>query len=394
MRFHVHNLSVADPAGVREELAKTGADRAGAALMEAKALHRLIKIYDLTPKQANIIKQEMLSKGGDAAVARGTINVSVEKTDALMMGTEKQFRAVIKKLRMQPFGLARLADRLEEVLVNLRGRRPRTLNCRGKKLPLGQRTLVMGILNVTPDSFSDGGQFYNPDKAVAQARRMEAEGADIIDLGGESTRPGHTPVSVEEELDRVLPVLRALLHEVSLPISIDTTKAVVARRALEEGAHIVNDQWALRADAGIAPLVAEYGVPLVLMHNQRGTKYRDLMGDMVRYFEESINMALEAGVARENIIIDPGIGFGKTVEQNIETMRRLRELDCLGLPVLLGTSRKSMIGKTLDLPPDQRVEGTGATVALGIVNGVDIVRVHDVREMVRVARMTDAMVRR
>lgn len=394
MRFHVHNLSVADPAGVREELAKTGADRAGAALMEAKALHRLIKIYDLTPKQANIIKQEMLSKGGDAAVARGTINVSVEKTDALMMGTEKQFRAVIKKLRMQPFGLARLADRLEEVLVNLRGRRPRTLNCRGKKLPLGQRTLVMGILNVTPDSFSDGGQFYNPDKAVAQARRMEAEGADIIDLGGESTRPGHTPVSVEEELDRVLPVLRALLHEVSLPISIDTTKAVVARRALEEGAHIVNDQWALRADAGIAPLVAEYGVPLVLMHNQRGTRYRDLMGDMVRYFEESINMALEAGVARENIIIDPGIGFGKTVEQNIETMRRLRELDCLGLPVLLGTSRKSMIGKTLDLPPDQRVEGTGATVALGIVNGVDIVRVHDVREMVRVARMTDAMVRR
>lgn len=394
MRFKVHNLAVADPAGVREELIKVGADPAGIGQMEPKAVHRLIKVYDLTPKQANILKQEMLSKGGDAAVARGTIDASVETTDVLLMGTEKQFRAVIKKLRLQPFGLARLAGRLEEVLANLRGRRPRVLDCRGRKLPLGERTLVMGILNVTPDSFSDGGRFYDPGVAVAHARRMEAEGADIIDLGGESTRPGHTPVSLEEELDRVLPVLQALVREVNLPVSIDTTKAEVARRALEAGAHIVNDQWALRADPEMTSVVAGYGAPLVMMHNQDGTSYRDLMGDMVQYFEESIEIALAAGVQRENIIIDPGIGFGKTVEQNIEAMRRLRELDCLGLPVLLGTSRKSMIGKTLDLPPDQRVEGTGATVTLGIVNGVDIVRVHDVREMVRVVRMTDAMVRR
>jgi len=200
-------------------------------------------------------------------------------------------------------------------------------------------------------------------------------------------------VGLEEELDRVLPVLRALVREVDVPISIDTTKAEVARRALEEGAHIVNDQWALRADPALAPLCAEFGVPLVMMHNRRNTEYRDLMGDMVRYFEESIEVAVSAGVPRDNIIIDPGIGFGKTVEQNIEVMRRMRELECLGLPVLLGTSRKSLIGKTLNLPSEQRVEGTGATVALGIVNGADIVRVHDVKEMVRVARMTDAMVR-
>ncbi len=393
MSFNVHNVTVPGGAGVLEELRKVGADEAGSALMAPKMRFRLIKVYDLAPKQANIIKQEMLSKGGDAAVARGTVDGSVERTDVLMMGTEKQFRAVIKKLRMQPFGLARLAAELEEVLDNLQGRKPRVLNCRGKKLPLGERTLVMGILNVTPDSFSDGGRFYDLESALAHARRMEAEGADIIDVGGESTRPGHTPVSVEEEKDRVMPVLKALLAETRLPVSVDTTKAPVARCALELGAHIINDQWALRADPEMAPLVAQYGVPLVMMHNQRGTEYRDLMGDMVRYFRESIDLALRAGIPRENIIIDPGIGFGKTVEQSLEAIRRMRELDCLGLPVLLGTSRKSVIGKTLDLPPDQRVEGTGATVALGIANGADIVRVHDVKEMVRVARMTDALVR-
>jgi len=220
----MHNLSVADPAGVREELAKIGADSAGAALMEAKALHRLIKIYDLSPKQANIIKQEMLGKGGDAAVARGTVDSSVEKTDVLMMGTEKQYRAVIKKLRMQPFGLARLAGQLEEILNNLRGRKPRTLECQGKKITLGERTLVMGILNITPDSFSDGGKYGNTETALAYARRMETEGVDIIDVGGESTRPGYVPVGLEEELDRVLPVLRALVREVDVPISIDSTQ--------------------------------------------------------------------------------------------------------------------------------------------------------------------------
>ncbi|SFR09093.1 dihydropteroate synthase [Desulfoscipio geothermicus] len=394
MSFNLHSIVISNRGDIQEEFGKIGVDKAGSAIMAPKAMHRLIKIYDLAPRQANIIKQEMLSKGGDAAVARGTVDASVEKTDVLMMGTEKQYRAVIKKLRMQPFGLAALADRLEEALNNLAGRKPRELACRDKKLVLGERTLVMGILNVTPDSFSDGGRFYDVESAVAQARRMEAEGADIIDLGGESTRPGHTPVGPEEELNRVLPVLKALVQEISLPISVDTTKALVARRALEAGAHIINDQWALRADPEMSSVVAEFGVPLVIMHNQQGTEYRDLMGDMICYFRESIEMAERAGIARENIIIDPGIGFGKTVEQNLEALRRLRELDCLGLPVLLGTSRKSVIGKTLDLPPDQRVEGTGATVSIGIAGGADIVRVHDVKEMVRVARMTDAIVRR
>lgn len=394
MPFKMHNVVLNHQNEVYEEFEKIGVTKAGGAVMAPKAIHRLIKIYDLTPIQATIIKQEMLSKGADAATAKGVLDASVEKTDLLLMGTEKQYRAVIKKLRMQQFGLPSLAEQLEETLAKLGKRKPRELNCRGKRLPLGERTLVMGILNVTPDSFSDGSRYHDIDKAIAHARYLEAEGADIIDLGGESTRPGYTPVNVEEEIDRVIPVLEALLSEVELPISIDTTKEPVARRALERGAHIINDQWALRADKDMASLLAEYKVPLIMMHNQQGADYCDLMGDMVQYFRESIDVALQAGIAPENIIIDPGIGFGKTVELNLETLSRLRELDCLGLPILLGTSRKSVIGKTLDLPPNQRVEGTGATVALGVANGVDIVRVHDVKEMVRVARMTDAIVRR
>ncbi|AGK99778.1 dihydropteroate synthase [Desulfoscipio gibsoniae] len=393
MSFNMHNLVAVHRDEIMKEFNKIGTDAGGSAIMAPKALHRLIKIYDLTPRQANIIKQEMLGKGGDAAVTRGMVDSSVDKTDVLLMGTEKQYRAVIKKLRLQPFKLASLADQLAEMLNNLGGRPPRELIYRDKKLPLGERTLVMGILNVTPDSFSDGGKHNNIDAAIAWAHRMVDEGADIIDLGGESTRPGYTPVSLEEELDRVIPVLEVLVREISVPISIDTTKAAVARRALEVGAHIINDQWALRADRDMASVVAEYQVPLVMMHNQNDTVYRDLMGDMVQFLRESIAMAEQAGIVRENIIVDPGIGLGKTAEQNLEILRCLRELDCLGLPVLLGTSRKSMIGKVLDLPFDQRVEGTGATVALGIANGADIVRVHDVKEMVRVVRMTDAVVR-
>ena len=376
----------------KREISMVGSDPGGWRWLAPKAVHRVLKISGLMPRQANIIKQEMLGKGGDAAVARGVIDCTAERSNVLVMGTVKQLEALIVKLKMQPFGLAALADQIREVLVSLEGRKPFNLDCRGKILPIGSRTLVMGILNVTPDSFSDGGQFFDAGRAVDQALRMESEGADIIDLGGESTRPGHQEITPQEEMQRIIPVLSRLVRELKIPVSVDTTKAEVAARALEEGANIINDQWALRGNE-LAAVVARYRSPLIIMHNQKGSEYNDLMGDMIRYFRESLALAGEAGIDRSNIIIDPGIGFGKTVKQNLETMRRLKELDCIGLPVLLGTSRKSMIGKTLDLPPGERVEGTAATVALGITYGADIVRVHDVKEMVRVARMTDAMVR-
>lgn len=390
---NVRNVVILNREQAQREIAGVGTDKSGACWMAPKAVHRVLKISGLTPRQANIVKQEMLGKGGDAAVARGVIDCSAEKSDVLVMGTVKQIQAMTAKLKMQPFGLPALAEQIREVLSALEGRMPFNLDCRGKMLPIGERTLVMGILNVTPDSFSDGGMFHDPGRAVEHALRMREEGADIIDLGGESTRPGHQSVDTEEEMKRIMPVLSRLVRELDIPVSVDTTKAPVAARALEEGAHIINDQWALRSDPEMAGVAARYRVPLIIMHNQHGTEYRDLMGDMVEYFRGSLALAREAGIDRNKIIIDPGIGFGKTLDQNLEAMRRLKELECLGLPVLLGASRKSMIGKTLDLPPGQRVEGTAATVALGIAYGVDIVRVHDVKEMVRVARMTDAMVR-
>lgn len=268
------------------------------------------------------------------------------------------------------------------------------LKCGRYELPLGKRTYIMGILNVTPDSFSDGGKFLDLDKAVEHAKRMVAEGADIIDVGGESTRPGSQEISAEEELRRIMPVLERLVKELDVPISIDTYKAEVAEEALRLGVHMVNDVWGMQRDPKMAGVVARYGVPVVVMHNQKGTEYQgDIMEEICQYFRKSIQLGVAAGIEREKIILDPGIGFGKTPEQNMLVMARLGELNDLGHPILLGTSRKSMIGKILDLPTGERLEGTLATTVLGIIQGVDIVRVHDVKENVRVAKVTDAIVR-
>jgi dihydropteroate synthase len=274
----------------------------------------------------------------------------------------------------------------------------------------GQRTYIMGILNVTPDSFSGDGLAGDLEAAVAQGLRLVAEGADILDVGGESTRPGAAPVPAEEELCRILPVIERLAQAVDVPISIDTYKAEVVRQAISAGASLVNDVWALRADPDLATVVAAAGVPVILMHNhsqpqwvtrtagsdghQRGVEYGDLMADICRELRESMDVARQAGIAEEKVIVDPGLGFGKSKEQNLEVMDRLGELKSLGRPILVGPSRKSTIGLVLNLPPEQRVEGTAAAVAVCIARGADIVRVHDVREIVRVARMTDAIVRR
>lgn len=270
-----------------------------------------------------------------------------------------------------------------------------TIPYRGGALILGRRTLVMGILNVTPDSFSDGGKWLDPGAAEARAWEMVEEGADIIDIGGESTRPGHTPVPAEEELRRVLPVIRRLVQGgLPVPISVDTMKARVAEACLDAGAHIINDVWGLQRDPEMARVAARYQAPVVAMHNQEGTAYRDLLGDITAFFRRSLAIAAEAGLPPELVILDPGIGFGKTATQNLDLLRDLRHFTALGRPLLVGTSRKSTIGKVLGgLPPEERLEGTAATVAIAIANGAEIVRVHDVRAMVRVARMTDAIVR-
>jgi len=270
---------------------------------------------------------------------------------------------------------------------------PGITRCRGKEFRWGERTYVMGIINLTPDSFSGDGLGGDVAAALAQAKRFQEEGADIIDVGGESTRPGSAPVSADEELRRVIPVLERLAAKISLPISIDTYKSEVARRALEAGANMLNDVWGLKQDPKLAELAAEKGVPLILMHNQQGTAYKELIPEVIASLKRSLKLATDRGVSWENLIIDPGVGFGKTLEHNLEILRRLDEFKALGRPILLGTSRKSVIGKVLDLPPQERLEGTAATVAIGIARGADIVRVHDVAQMVRVCRMSDAIIR-
>lgn len=258
----------------------------------------------------------------------------------------------------------------------------------------GKRTYIMGILNVTPDSFSDGGDFSCIDNAIKHAYEMEAQGADIIDIGGESTRPGHSYVDADEELKRVIPVLKKIKSAINLPVSVDTYKASVAEESLKNGADMINDVWGLTADENMANVIAEYDAWVCIMHNQNGTEYKkDIMDEICDFLEKSIEKALSAGIDRNKIVVDPGIGFGKTYEQNLEVLRRLGELKKLGYPILLGTSRKSVIGNTLNVAPKERTEGTIATTVLGIRDGVDIVRVHDVHENLMAARMTDAIYR-
>jgi dihydropteroate synthase len=295
-----------------------------------------------------------------------------------------------------------------------------SITIHGRTLIWGSRTYIMGILNLTPDSFSGDGLLYqetreedhkiNLEYILEKARQMVSDGADVLDIGGESTRPGAQQVSVDEEMDRILPVVDVLIKNLEVLISVDTYKASVADEAIKLGAHMINDVWGLHADPLLADVVARHQLPVILMHNRSswahaeikerlggryvGIPYENLLEDVKRELMESVYIARSAGIKDEKIILDPGIGFGKSVEQNLELVDRLQEIRELGFPVLLGPSRKSFIGYTLNLPPDQRVEGTAAAISIGIVRGADIIRVHDLPYMTRVARMTDAIVRR
>lgn len=262
-----------------------------------------------------------------------------------------------------------------------------------KEFNIGERTYIMGILNVTPDSFSDGGKFNEIEAAVAQAKKLIKDGADIIDIGGESTRPGAEYVTEEEEIKRVVPIIKAIKEQLDVIISIDTYKSKTAEEAVKAGADIINDIWGAKYDKNIAKVAALYNVPIILMHNRQPKPYENLMKDVVADLQESIDIAIKAGVKKENIILDPGIGFAKTYEENLIVMNNCEIIKEMGYPILLGTSRKSMIGLTLNLPVNERVEGTLATTVIGIMKGLEFVRVHDVLENKRVAVMTDAILR-
>jgi dihydropteroate synthase len=266
-----------------------------------------------------------------------------------------------------------------------------SIKCGPYDLDFNKKTYIMGILNATPDSFSDGGKYNNIEQAIEHAKVMVENGADIIDIGGESTRPGYTVISEDEEIDRVVPVIEAISKHVNVPISIDTYKAKVAERAIEAGAHIINDIWGAKADDKMAAVAAKYNVPIILMHNRHDRNYSFFIRDVVNDLYESINLVKQAGVRDDKIILDPGIGFAKELNENILMMQNLDTLTALGYPVLLGTSKKSMIGQALNLPVEERMEGTGATVCFGIQKGCQIIRIHDVKEMSRMAKMMDIL---
>jgi dihydropteroate synthase len=379
---------------------RIGVDSYGISAMVSKAFHLNILLEAQPCKVANIIKQEILSLGGDAAVARGSVSCSVPCSDVLIMGTGKQLSLLAKKIEKQPFGLNIISRDIQAKIKNL-SQREYILKTSRRKIKLGQRTLMMGVLNVTPDSFSDGGLFYGKSQAIEQALRMVDEGADIIDIGGESTRPGSKAVPASVESKRVVPVIEALAKKIKIPISIDTKKASVARKAVDAGAEIINDVSALNGDREMAGTVKKTGAAVILMHMrgkpsnmQKGNlDYDNLMGEITDYLEKSSQKAINTGVEKDRIVIDPGIGFGKTPEDNYKIIRSLSELKVLGMPVLIGTSRKSFIGKITCGEPGERIEGTAATVTAAIMNGCHIVRVHDVAAMKKVAAVTDAIVR-
>ncbi|MBW2672443.1 MAG: dihydropteroate synthase [Deltaproteobacteria bacterium] len=350
---------------------------------------------------ANILKQEMLSIGGDVAVARESVACTIDRTDALLIGTLKQMKRLADKLAPQPFGLKGISDDIRRILANIT-RDTFVLRTPKREIAVGEKTLIMGIVNITPDSFSDGGMFGGVEEAAAYALKMEEAGADIIDIGGESSRPGSEAVSADEEMARVLPLIERLDGLLTIPISIDTTKAAVAHRALGAGAEMVNDISAMSFDERMPGVVADHRVPAVLMHmrgeprtmQEGDLSYRALMGEIVGFLEERIETAVSAGVDRENIIVDPGIGFGKSTADNIAILRHLRELKALGRPIMVGASRKRFIGQITDRErPEERLEGTAASVTASILNGAHIVRVHDVGFMERVSRVADEITR-
>ncbi len=361
-------------------------------IMLPKMRHLAFMIRGLDPRAANILKQEMLAVGGEAATSYHVICDLSKPTDCLLAGTERQLSIVIPKLACQPFGLAKLASAIDCAIRALS-----SSNCRNfGQLELGNRTILMGILNVTPDSFSGDGT-TDVQTAIDRGLAMSSQGASIIDVGGESTRPGADQPMTEEELARVIPVIEGLASRLNIPISIDSRNPEVVRRSLAAGASIVNLVGGLRSRE-MARVIAEAGAPVILMHMQgepgdmqQNPIYSDVVDDIVSELRRQISSAIEAGITSENIAIDPGIGFGKAAEHNLEILRRLGEFRILGVPIVIGTSRKSFIGKVLGTEVDDRLEGSLATAVLASAQGADIVRAHDVKETARAIRMADAV---
>ncbi len=390
-------LSCYDQQELLELMTWMGVDKRGAALMVPKGHTELVCFDRVKSQTANVLKQEMLSLGGDAAIHRGVVTFKEPETALLLIGTPKQYQRLGRKLQYDYFNLRNIGTELKELFGRLH-KTHLSLTLRKRNYPLGKKTLIMGILNITQDSFYDGGRYIDLDRALQRALDMVKEGADIIDVGGESTRPGSLPISEKEELARVLPFVKALRKKCPVPVSIDTTKASVARACLKAGAALINDTSALQDDSMMKKVAASFKVPVVLMHRQgvprtmqKNPVYKSVVGDIIHFLQNRVEEAKLAGIPESRIIVDPGIGFGKTFEQNLIILKHLGDFKTMGLPILIGSSRKAFIGHTLGLPVEERLEGTAAAAAAAILQGAHILRVHDIKEISRVARVCDAI---
>lgn len=379
-------------------LASIGVDPYGIRAMAPKMRHLNVLIKHVPCREGNIIKQEMLAVGGDAAVSRGTVGCTDPQTDVLIMGNYKQLQKFTEKMEHQPTALKGLAAVLRDIISG-QDRQEEVWQTARRRITFGRRTWVMGILNCTPDSFSDGGRYLSQEEAVAFGLKMVEDGADIIDVGGESSRPGAVPVSADEELKRTIPVIKELVRNTDVPISIDTVKAKVAGEALDVGAEIVNDISAMTSDRQMESMIAHRGAGCVIMH-MRGLprtmqagdlSYGDVVGDIISYLRARMNEAQARGIAREQCTCDPGIGFGKTVADNYTLLRRLNEFNILGRPIVIGVSRKSLIGAVTGDGSMARLEGTAAAVTAAVLGGAKVVRVHDVKEMKKVVAVAHAV---
>lgn len=395
MTYRPYIASVKDLAEAKEELSKIGVDSRAIKIMAEKAILFPIKLYSVDCAHANILKQEMLASCGEAAINKETYRLKNKKTDVLLLATLKQYKHLVSKLNIQPFSkLKTLGHDIDEALENYQ-RTPPPLICKSKTFSFDKKCYIVGILNVTPDSFSDGNKFLCPEAACEHALKLVEEGADAIDIGGESTRPGSNKVSVSEEKARIIPVIKKLASKIRVPISVDTYKSDVARAALDEGAEIINDISGLRFDKKMPALVAKYNVPVIIMHIKGSPKnmqlnpsYNNLLVEVMDYLKTGIEIAEKAGIKREKIVIDPGIGFGKTVEHNLELIKKLSQFKLLGRPILIGTSRKSFIGKTLNADIENRLEGTIASSIISLMHGANFLRVHDVKAVKRAVKIT------
>ncbi len=399
MKYKIRALDIKNRPEGMSEYDKIGVTAPGQKIMSEKLFPLAVKIKGLKVPAADILKQEMLARGGDAGTSRNTLIERSGKTDVIIEGNHKSFESLIIKLKMQPFGLKELSAELGTFLRSyLKNRLDKKYLIGSKKFNTGSSPLIMGVLNTTPDSFFDGGKYNSYEDAAERAGKMIDEGADIIDIGGLSSRPGSKPAGPEEELKRTIPLIKYIHDNFNVLISIDTYRSEVASEAVSAGAHIINDISAFTMDDNMASVASKSGAAVVLMHMQ-GTpygmqddpQYIDVVDEVYEYLNKRASYAVRSGISADKIIIDPGIGFGKTLDHNLAILNKIREFGFMGFPVLVGASRKSFIGKVLDLPAEERLEGSLAAAVWTVINGASILRVHDVAATVRAVKMVHSI---